>query len=198
MHIGTLYSVILFRSFLYFKDNRHFDEIVYKEGWKGPWKYKDIPLEDHLSVPIFRISRLLNKITGLQVTSPDMEGRESAIPISFKLATYLNAASDHLRVPQIYCCEYPKKELKQRPFSLQFIFLQINIYTPAGFIYPHYDVGEINLENIPPEHRITTAMFYVRYELLFINSNLKNISNSFTLPSYKCIIIVIFYYSYQT
>ena len=64
-----------------------------------------MPLEDHLSVEIFRISRLLNKITGLQVTSPDMEGRESEIPISFKLASYIKPASDHLRVTVKYIKE---------------------------------------------------------------------------------------------
>ena len=69
-----------------------------QDGWKGPWKYKDMPLEDHFSLPIFKISRLLNKITGLQVTSPDLDRRESDIPISFDLVDTLNAASDDLMV----------------------------------------------------------------------------------------------------
>ena len=84
------------------------DERVFKDGWKGPWKYKDMPLEDHFSLPIFKISRLLNKITGLQVTSPDMNGRESEIPISYKLATHLKAASDDLRVTVVFIFNTPK------------------------------------------------------------------------------------------
>ena len=120
-----------------------------------------MPLEDHLSVEIFRISRLLNKITGLQVTSPDMEGRESEIPISIKLATYLKATSDDLRVTAIYIRESSKKTVNERKLTISFMFLQIHIYAPAGFIHPHHDVPEINLEHIPAQHRITTAMFYV-------------------------------------
>ena len=69
-----------------------------EDGWKGPWKYKDMEVEDHFSLPVFKISRLLNKITGLQVTSPDLDGRESEIPIDFNHVKALNAASDHLRV----------------------------------------------------------------------------------------------------
>ena len=57
-----------------------------------------MPLEDHFSLQIFKISRLLDKITGLQVTSPDMNGRELDIPISLEEASLLNAASDDLRV----------------------------------------------------------------------------------------------------
>ena len=73
------------------------------------WKYKEMLLEDHFSLPIFKISRLLNKITGLQVTSPDMDGRESEIPISFKLATYLKAASEHLNVTVVLTFVTPEE-----------------------------------------------------------------------------------------
>ena len=67
-------------------------------GWKGPWKYKDMQLEDHYSLEIFKVSHLLDKITGLQVTSPDMKGREADIPISLKEASTLKPASEDLRV----------------------------------------------------------------------------------------------------
>ena len=75
-----------------------FDEPVTGGGWKGPWKYKDMQLEDHYSLEIFKVSHLLDKITGLQVTSPDMKGREADIPISLKEASTLNPASEDLRV----------------------------------------------------------------------------------------------------
>ena len=55
-------------------------------------------LEDHFSLPVFKISRLLNKITGLQVTSPDLDGRESEIPIDFDLVGAINEASNPLTV----------------------------------------------------------------------------------------------------
>ena len=93
---------------LYFKNDPSLDEKVFKDGWKGPWKYKDMPLEDYFSLPIFKISRLLNKITGLQITSPDMVGRESEIPIPYKLATDLNAASDDLRVIVVIMFNVPE------------------------------------------------------------------------------------------
>ena len=67
-----------------------------------------MPLEDYFSLPIFKISRLLNKITGLQITSPDMIGRESEIPIPYKLATELNAASDDLRVIVVIMFNVPE------------------------------------------------------------------------------------------
>ena len=42
------------------------------------------------------------------------------------------------------------------------------MYTPAGFLYPHYDSVEIDNESIsndrivtPGQHRIATAMLYV-------------------------------------
>ena len=55
-------------------------------------------LEDHYSLEVFKVSHLLDKITGLQVTSPDMKGREADIPISLKEASTLNPASEDLRV----------------------------------------------------------------------------------------------------
>ena len=124
-----------------------------------------MPLEDHFSLQIFKISRLLDKITGLQVTSPDMNGRELDIPISLEEASLLNAASDDLRVNTYYpgCHRRLKLVCKCRDilgYSIFFLF-QINIYTPAGFIYPHYDSTEIEIENIPEEHRIATSMLYV-------------------------------------
>ena len=68
------------------------------EFYKGPWKYKEMKLEDHFSLTVFKISRLLNKITGLQVTSPDLDGRESEIPIDFDLVDAINEASNPLTV----------------------------------------------------------------------------------------------------
>ena len=55
-------------------------------------------IEDHFALPVFKMSRLLNKITGLQVTSKDMDGRDAEIPIPVHLERYLNAAAENLRV----------------------------------------------------------------------------------------------------
>ena len=55
-------------------------------------------LQDHYSLHVFKISRLLDKITGLQVTSPDMKGKEAMIPISLNEASTLKATTDDLRV----------------------------------------------------------------------------------------------------
>ena len=65
------------------------------------WKYKDMILEDHFSRDVFRVSRLLDKLSGFQVTSPDMRGRELHIPISLKEASTLHPASEDLRVNKI-------------------------------------------------------------------------------------------------
>ena len=121
-----------------------------------------MPLEDHYSLQIFKISRLLDKITGLQVTSPDMNGRELDIPISLEEASLLNAASDDLRVNTYYPgCHKIGVQMPRHTWLFYFFLFQINIYTPAGFIYPHYDSTEIEIENIPEEHRIATSMLYV-------------------------------------
>ena len=94
------YTKIIFHNC--FKDDSNDNEDITGDGWKGPWKYRDMPLEDHFSLQIFQTSRLLDKITGLQVTSPDMKGKELDIPISLNDASLLNAASDDLRVSIFY------------------------------------------------------------------------------------------------
>ena len=83
--------------FLYLFENNIKDG-VNEDDWKGPWKYKDMQLEDHFSLDVFKISRLLDKITRLQVTSPDMKGREKDIPISLNEASTLKFTSDNLMV----------------------------------------------------------------------------------------------------
>ena len=47
---------------------------------------------------MFKISRLLNKITGLQVTSPKLNGRVSEIPLAFEAELDLNDAAEDLMV----------------------------------------------------------------------------------------------------
>ena len=51
---------------------------------------------------MFRISLLLNKISGLQVTSPDLKGRESEIPFSQENEIDLDEASTALLVNSLY------------------------------------------------------------------------------------------------
>ena len=53
---------------------------------------------DHFFVPAFKISLLLSRITGLQVISPDLIGRESEIPFSFENEPELDEASGALVV----------------------------------------------------------------------------------------------------
>lgn len=55
-------------------------------------------LPDHFSVPAFKISLLLSRITGLQVISPDLIGRESEIPFSYENEPELDEASGALVV----------------------------------------------------------------------------------------------------
>ena len=85
-----------------FKDTPSYEEDRNDEEngvyWTGTWNYEQLWLEDHFALPIYKISRLLDRITGLQVTSPDLNGRESEIPLSFDLASKLEEASDFLMV----------------------------------------------------------------------------------------------------
>ena len=55
-------------------------------------------VEDHFVLSMFKISRLLNKITGLQVTSPKLNGRVSEIPLAFEAELDLNDAAEDLMV----------------------------------------------------------------------------------------------------
>jgi hypothetical protein len=100
--------------FLFLKDTPFYEDADDPDGgyWSGTWNYEQIWLEDHFALPIFKTSRLLNKITRLQVTSPDMDGRESEIPIPFKRVPDLHPASDHLMV-----------------ISVSSMFLVVNLYS---------------------------------------------------------------------
>ena len=90
--------------FLNLKDTIYYDEAddpktnVY---WTGTWNYEQLWLEDYNSVSVYKLSRLLNKITNLQVTSPDLDGRESEIPIPFELVSDIHSTSDDLMVMKI-------------------------------------------------------------------------------------------------
>ena len=53
-------------------------------------------------MPVFRISLLLNKVSGMQVTSPDLKGRESEIPFSQEKEFDLDEASTALLVNKSY------------------------------------------------------------------------------------------------
>ena len=55
-------------------------------------------LRDHFFVPAFKISLLLSWISGLQVISPDLIGRESEIPFSFENEPEMDEASGALVV----------------------------------------------------------------------------------------------------
>ena len=91
------------------KDTPYYDEYVSHANsnyWSGTWNYEQIWLEDHFALPIYKTSRMLNKITHLQVTSPDLDGRESEIPIPFKFVKDLKQASDNLMVISVFFFHY--------------------------------------------------------------------------------------------
>ena len=69
--------------------------------WTGTWNYEQIWLEDHYALPVYKTSRLLDKITRLQITSPELNGRELEIPVSFDRASEINLASDYLMVRNV-------------------------------------------------------------------------------------------------
>ena len=80
------------------KDTPFYNDTYIDFYWTGTWNYEQIWLEDHYALPIYKTSRLLDKITKLQVTSPELNGRESKIPISPDLASELSFTSDYLMV----------------------------------------------------------------------------------------------------
>ena len=52
----------------------------YKLRTNSGYEITEVP--DHLFTPALKISRRLEKITGLQITSADQKGRESEIPFA--------------------------------------------------------------------------------------------------------------------
>ena len=80
------------------KDTPFYNETDSTIYWTGTWNYEQIWLEDHYALPVYKTSRLLDKITKLQVTSPELNGREAEIPISPDSELHLNLASDYLMV----------------------------------------------------------------------------------------------------
>ena len=84
--------------FFTFEDTPFYNETDSTVYWTGTWNYEQIWLEDHYALPIYKTSRLLDKITKLQVTSPELNGRELKIPMSPDLASELSLASDYLMV----------------------------------------------------------------------------------------------------
>ena len=82
---------------LRFKDTPFYDDTGNEQYWTGTWNYEQIWLEDHYALPVYKLSRLLDKITKLQITSPELNGRESEIPFSLNHDP-IGLASDHLMV----------------------------------------------------------------------------------------------------
>ena len=82
---------------LRFKDTPFYDDTGNEQYWTGTWNYEQIWLEDHYALPVYKLSRLLDKITKLQITSPELNGRESEIPFRFNHEP-IGLASDHLMV----------------------------------------------------------------------------------------------------
>ena len=66
--------------------------------WKAGWNYEITELPDHLHLPVFKLSKRLEKLTGLQVTSPDLRGKESNIPFIHENEFFLDDASGDLMV----------------------------------------------------------------------------------------------------
>ena len=58
---------------LRFKDTPFYDDTGNEEYWTGTWNYEQIWLEDHYALPVYKLSRLLGKITKLQITSPELK-----------------------------------------------------------------------------------------------------------------------------
>ena len=84
-----------------FQDTIYYDEADYSEAkfyYPGIWNYERLWVEDHYALTIYKLSRLLNMVTQLQVTSPDLDGKESEIPIPFDRVADLQSTSDHLMV----------------------------------------------------------------------------------------------------
>ena len=66
--------------------------------WKVGWNYEITELADHLHRPVFKLSKRLEKLTGLQVTSPDLKGKEYKIPFFHENDFFLDDASGDLMV----------------------------------------------------------------------------------------------------
>ena len=105
----------------------------------------------------------MDRITGLQVTSPDLNGRESEIPLSIDLASKLEEASDFLMVNLYLNIKLIKwVETTYVYGDKALLFQQAGIYTPAGFFYPHYDEA-YDGDDVKSRKRIASSIIYVRY-----------------------------------
>ena len=62
------------------------------------WNREITQLADHLYLPAFKINKKLEKITGLQITSPDLRMRENEIPFPSEKEISLEEASADLLV----------------------------------------------------------------------------------------------------
>ena len=62
------------------------------------WSYEITTLADHFYLPIFKLSRMMESLTSLQITSTDLKGRESEIPFPVNQSTNLDAASNDIVV----------------------------------------------------------------------------------------------------
>ena len=65
---------------------------------KARWSFEITELPDHMFLPVLNICRRLDAITGLQVTSNDLRGRESEIPFPIEKVHELDDASGDLVV----------------------------------------------------------------------------------------------------
>ena len=79
-----------------------------KHKLKIRWNYEITELPDHMFMPVLKICRRLEAITGLQVTSSDLIGRESEIPFPVESAHELDDASGDLVVNLIVIDGYKK------------------------------------------------------------------------------------------
>ena len=62
------------------------------------WNYEITELTDHHHLPVYRINRRLEKITGLQITSPSLKSKEIEIPFRQDNEYYIEDASGDLVV----------------------------------------------------------------------------------------------------
>ena len=69
-----------------------------KHKLKIRWNHEITELPDHMFLPVFKICRRLERITGLQLTSTDLKGRESEIPFPVESVPELDDASGDLVV----------------------------------------------------------------------------------------------------
>ena len=84
-----------------FENNDTIEESMEEDlSGSGSWNYELSWLEDNMYLPVYKISRQLDKITNMVVANPHFKEKESEIPFSLELSENLRFLSQTRKITQ--------------------------------------------------------------------------------------------------